>query len=540
MTKFDTFYNYSKGKAWDKYGKSWNVAYATGGDCNFAGQCVSLVKTYLLYLYGNKVKDSYGDAKDYWYGRKYNGILDLFNEASDLKNGDIVVSTGSDARYGHIFIYKDGQAFTQNCCNNPKASMYPLSWQGTITGILRPKVLISNFDLIPEHRIAKVKPDHEINIRVDNPVGRIVRTAKTGTEIEYTEKCVCYGHRYISWIENGKRLFMAVTPTEKQKDHWVDISSVKSKFKGVDISNYQPNFDCVKAKKDIDFAILRCGFATTEDLSFMRHIKEAKKAGVDIRAIYLFTYALNMNEVLAEADFAVECAKKAGLPKSTVIFFDMEGASIEYAKKQGINLTSSDVQKFTRAFMDRVKSHGYKTGYYTNLDWSKNKYNGFKKKSDELFWFARYNANPELTYDVLQYTSSGSVNGNPGPLDMNYWVTSKPSKPAEKPKEVWDKNAIVKVGSTVKSTSCSIAVVPGTNSAFRNNCVYIPALGGLVPLEDVTEAADTRDGKNDDVISTLASRVYLNPSKVTAVNAQLNLCMVNGYWVNAEPLMVKK
>lgn len=334
MSKIDEFYKYAAGKAWDKYGKYWNVSSAGTASTNFAGQCVSLIKTYLYYLFPGKVKDSYGDAKDYWNNRNSNGILDLCSVASTMKDGDIVVSTGSDARYGHIWIYYQRQAFTQNCAGNPKATLYPLSWQGSVVGILRPKITdAGGIQLEDEHRIATVLKGHNINIRKGSPTGTVVRTAPAGTKIEYTQKCVTNGHRYISWIENNTRMYMAVTPTEARSDYWVSI---------------------------------------------------------------------------------------APLP------------------------------------------------------------------------------------------------------------------------EKWNANGIVKVGSTVKTNSVAIANVSGTNSPFKDGCVNVPALGGLIPLKDVTEAADTKDGKNDDILMNNKARVYLNPVKVTEVDVKKDLAKVNGYWVKCAPLLVKE
>lgn len=226
MASISEFYKRASGKAWDKYGKTWNVAAAGGAECNFCGQCVSLIKAYLLYLFPGKVRDSYGDAKDYWYNRKSSGILELCKEVGSMKDGDIVITTGSDPQYGHIWIYYQAQAFTQNCASNPRATLYPISWQGDVIGILRPKLSSNGLTLESEHRIAKVKAPHNINIRCGSPNGKIIRTAKPGTEIEYTEKCVTDKHRYISWMEDGKRLYMAVTPTPKRENHWVTISKL--------------------------------------------------------------------------------------------------------------------------------------------------------------------------------------------------------------------------------------------------------------------------------------------------------------------------
>lgn len=147
MTKFDEFYSSHAGKAWDKYGKESTVSVPQVVE-PFAGQCVSLIKTYLYWLFGDRVKASYGNAIDYWTGRNGSGILDLCEVVTDPKDGDICISQ-ADPTFGHIFIYKGGQAFTQNCCSNPKATLYPLSWNGPILGILRPKELEAKEDFKP-------------------------------------------------------------------------------------------------------------------------------------------------------------------------------------------------------------------------------------------------------------------------------------------------------------------------------------------------------------------------------------------------------
>ena len=144
MSKFDEFYPYAAGKVWDKYGNSWYIDEAGDKDCHYAGQCVSLIKTYLIYLYGaDQVRDTYGDAIDYWTNCETNGILELCDIAHEMQDGDIIVTLGTNPEYGHIFIYRAGEAFTQNFGGDPRALVKPLSQQGKIVGILRPKCLVS-------------------------------------------------------------------------------------------------------------------------------------------------------------------------------------------------------------------------------------------------------------------------------------------------------------------------------------------------------------------------------------------------------------
>lgn len=140
MSKFNDFYNTHVNKSWTKYGQEYKGSLTQWSE-PFGGQCVSLVMTYLRYLYGDKVHASYGNAINFWTNRGSNGIFELCSSVTSMQNGDIVVSAGSLPQYGHIWIYKDGMALSQNVLDDPRARLYPISWQGEIYGILRPKTI---------------------------------------------------------------------------------------------------------------------------------------------------------------------------------------------------------------------------------------------------------------------------------------------------------------------------------------------------------------------------------------------------------------
>lgn len=229
MTVFDDFFAYAQGKVFDTNGNksAWTTV---NWEWAYDGQCVSLIKAYLKY--GGCGVKAYGNAIDYWTNRAANGILSICNVVSTPQNGDIVVSAGADPKYGHIFIYCNGQALTQNCCNNPRATLYPLAYQGTIYGYLRPKFMIQDVfnvsQLQSEHGLATFTHDNII-IRKDSPTG-----ADTGIRLnagdvqEYTEKWVGNGHRYISWVEGSTRYFAAVSNNETQGvEPWATFSSVE-------------------------------------------------------------------------------------------------------------------------------------------------------------------------------------------------------------------------------------------------------------------------------------------------------------------------
>ena len=234
MSKIDEFYNIANGKVYDTNG---NISSRTtvNWDSPYDGQCVSLIKAYIKY--GTGKCQAYGNAKDYWYSRATNGILNICDAVSGSpQDGDIIVSTGSDARYCHIYIYYKGQAFSQNVCNVAQAKLWPLSYQGATVGILRPKFMkaagYSESQLIKEKGLATFRNDVAITIRRDTPTGAAYGTFIKGEQQVYTEKWVGNGHRYISWIHtNGVRCFAAVSGTEQRpaegsSDQWATFSTV--------------------------------------------------------------------------------------------------------------------------------------------------------------------------------------------------------------------------------------------------------------------------------------------------------------------------
>lgn len=132
---------------------------------------------------------------------------------------------------------------------------------------------------------------------------------------------------------------------------------------------------------------------------------------------------------------------------------------------------------------------------------------------------------------------NGSFNVVKLPYSATYDTAFRPKvfagavqKPASNSGKKWTQDCVIHKGDKVKSISCAITGVQG-------NCVNVPALGGLVPLAHVNEAADTRDGKCDNYLATTGARVYLAETTAEAVDTSKNLVKVHGYWVKAGPLM---
>ena len=228
------FYNYAINKVFNNKGQIMNINYVQGEE-PYGGQCVSLIQG--LMAWGGKPCIARGHAKDWWFNRANNGVVSYFDVVTGApQNGDVGVSVGGDSRFGHIFIYWEGRALSQNVLGNPKAMLWPLNYQGAIWGYLRPKFYtnVSTYDvsqLIKENGMATFENDTAIVIHRDTPTGASYGTFVKGEKQVYTEKWIGNGHRWISWIHtNGVRCFAAVSGSESYGvDQWATISAPETK-----------------------------------------------------------------------------------------------------------------------------------------------------------------------------------------------------------------------------------------------------------------------------------------------------------------------
>ena len=191
--------------------------------------------------------------------------------------------------------------------------------------------------------------------------------------------------------------------------------------KGIDISYHQGSINFAQVKKaGIDFAILRSSYRKTTDTRFFEYAKKCKSAKLPIKGVYHFIYALSETQALAEAQFCISQVKKAGLGKDIYIFADFEYDTVNKAKKAGVTLGKAECNKFTEIFCSYVKSQGYKTGIYTNIDYYKNWYSK-SLLSKYPVWLADYEGGPDFACVIQQFTSSGRVAGISGNVDMDHW-----------------------------------------------------------------------------------------------------------------------
>lgn len=80
---------------------------------------------------------------------------------------------------------------------------------------------------------------------------------------------------------------------------------------GIDVSTWQGSIDWSKTKNDIDFAILRIGYATTLDDRFLEYASNCEKYNIPY-GVYHYSYGLSTAEVTAEAQFVINTLRANG------------------------------------------------------------------------------------------------------------------------------------------------------------------------------------------------------------------------------------
>ena len=220
-------------------------------------------------------------------------------------------------------------------------------------------------------------------------------------------------------------------------------------LKGIDVSQWQGNIDWQKVKgAGVQFAMLRAGYGRNNlDTKFHRNAQGAAAAGIPV-GLYWFSYALNVEMARKEAQYAAELAKKYKI--TWPIAYDLEYDTVSYAAKNGVTITKSLATQMAIAFCEEVKRLGYIPMVYTNLDYLNQYFDRSKLPYD--LWYAQYASTASVAdKEIWQYTSSGSVSGIVGKVDINRgykdYGNGKPSNPVQKPsKPTVAVNQIIKDG----------------------------------------------------------------------------------------------
>ena len=225
---------------------------------------------------------------------------------------------------------------------------------------------------------------------------------------------------------------------------------------GIDVSKYQGRIDWAKvAASGVKFAILRAGSSTNSgpyiDPTFEDNYKGCRENGIAAGA-YIFTYAINDAE--QDAELAVFLPALRGKTFEYPVFVDVEDKSLAGIGKAALT-------RLTKRYMDVISQNGFAPGWYSYTNFI-NSYLNAAELADYPLWVADYRASLGYSgqYAMWQYTSSGSVPGISGSVDLNRDYHRFCDATTEQPAEL-DTIQLVTVGPLTAEEAAKVAILTG-------------------------------------------------------------------------------
>lgn len=234
-------------------------------------------------------------------------------------------------------------------------------------------------------------------------------------------------------------------------------------FRGIDVSKWQGNIDWSRVKASgVDFAILRAGYGSVssqKDPTFEDNYQNAKAAGIPVGA-YHYSYAKDIAGAKREAQTFLEWIK--GKQFEYPVVFDIEESAT-------YNLGRNTVSEIIKTFCSIVEAAGYYVSVYTNKNWLDHVISD-EVKSKYDTWLAQWTSTPSYVgpYGMWQYTSSGTVDGISGRVDMDIAYKNYPEIIKRNQLNGWS-------GADVPQTSENHGYAAGKSLALNNTPIYISA-----------------------------------------------------------------
>lgn len=210
-----------------------------------------------------------------------------------------------------------------------------------------------------------------------------------------------------------------------------------SKIMGIDVSKWQADIDWKAVKNDgIDFAIIRLGYRGTLegeiylDSYFAQNMVGAHNAEVAIGA-YFFTQAITVEEAEEEATYMVKQLEPYRDYVTYPVMIDIE--AYENSRLDAALLSPEEKTEICKAFCEVIEEAGYTAGVYSNKYYWENYLNA-EELDDYYVWMAHYTDKTSYAghYDMWQFSSTGSVNGISGNVDLDVaYVPMVPETPGK-------------------------------------------------------------------------------------------------------------
>lgn len=227
--------------------------------------------------------------------------------------------------------------------------------------------------------------------------------------------------------------FTSVSPYTGNTYSHQDIFADRTLVNGIDVSQWQGTINWKQVKKaGIDFAFIRVGYRgygsgllddSTMDTYYETNMKNAIAAGIKV-GVYVFSQAVTKKEAIAEANYILN--RIGNYEISMPLILDYEYASTETGlggRLYNANLTKKQATNICLAFCQTIADAGYTPMVYANKSMLETQLNADTISKDYRIWLANYTTETTYgkTFDFWQYSSTGSVKGISGNVDMNFY-----------------------------------------------------------------------------------------------------------------------
>lgn len=258
------------------------------------------------------------------------------------------------------------------------------------------------------------------------------------------------------------------------------------KAAAIDVSVYQGDINWAQVKAaGIYAAVIRAGYgryAGQEDLKFRQNYAGASAVGMPV-GIYWYSYAKTPEDARKEADVCLQVLGDRALQMP--LYLDQEWASTPAESRTACAV----------AFLDRIRErYGGLVGYYTYTSYFASVDIPTIQQHCDTIWLADYRQNYDKTIprDMHQYSSSGTVPGISGRVDMNHLYRDFPGELEKEDKPM----AFTPVtGKQLRCTSaanpkCETFSAPDINASLGvlelDQVCEITAQGGTIDLAGMT------------------------------------------------------
>lgn len=181
----------------------------------------------------------------------------------------------------------------------------------------------------------------------------------------------------------------------------------------IDVSKWNGNINWTKAKSGgVDGVIIRCAVGTGTDTKFYSNIDGALAAGIKV-GVYVYSKAKGADQAVSEAEHALTILKPYEGKLYYPVFIDSEE-----------NSTKAYAKASCQAFINKIINDGrFRAGVYCSSSWFKTNIKSLSGNYTK--WIAQWSSK-QPSCDIWQYSSTGSVSGISGDVDLDKVISYNP------------------------------------------------------------------------------------------------------------------